>query len=541
MERLPLILHEDDDLLVIDKPAGWNTHAPDPYTGEGVYEWLRHREPRWAGLAILHRLDKVTSGILVFGKSARANRSLAAQFEQHRVGKRYRFLTAQAGPAGARIERAQIARRGDRYAITTGAGGLRAETRFRPGWSVGRWFAVEAEPLTGRTHQIRVQAAAAGFPVLGDALYGGEPHARVCLHATELTLEHPGSGAAVVFRSEPDFELSPRAAIRRAILDPAATEAHRWAHGEADGEPGWFVDRIGDWLLSQFEGPLGEVQTQRLGVWLRESGGAGAMHKQLSRQVRRLAPEQAAAQPVLGRAPDGAFTARENGLVFEFDFGAGYSVGLFFDQRDNRRRLLANYVGAGFPPPLSTDRPARVLNLFAYTCGFSVCAAQAGAQTLSLDLSRNYLDWGRRNFAHNGLDAAAHEFVFGDAFDWLRRFQRKGRQFDVVILDPPTFSTAKRGGRFRAETDYGDLVRAAARVLAPGGVLLACTNAATVSPPVFCGAVESGLHEAGRRIAARHYVPQPPDFPVSPGQPPHLKTLWLAVEQGVNTGARARA
>ena len=94
----PLVLHEDAHLLVIHKPAGWSTHAPDPYAGEGVYEWLRHREPRWASLAILHRLDKVTSGLLVFGLTPEANRDLTAAFTRREVHKTY--LLATRGPVG---------------------------------------------------------------------------------------------------------------------------------------------------------------------------------------------------------------------------------------------------------------------------------------------------------------------------------------------------------------------------------------------------------------------------------------------------------
>ena len=101
------------------------------------------------------------------------------------------------------------------------------------------------------------------------------------------------------------------------------------------------------------------------------------------------------------------------------------------------------------------------MNCFAYTCGFSVCAAKAGARTTSLDLSKKYLEWGKRNFALNGLDPAAHDFIYGDTFDWLRRLAKKGRAFDAVVLDPPTFSQSKEHGTFRAEKDYGKLVTAA--------------------------------------------------------------------------------
>lgn len=87
------MIFEDEHLLVVNKPAGMNTHAPSPYAGEGIYEWLKHREPRWATLAIIHRLDKETSGVLVFGKTTLANRSLTEQFTQHSIQKKYVLLT----------------------------------------------------------------------------------------------------------------------------------------------------------------------------------------------------------------------------------------------------------------------------------------------------------------------------------------------------------------------------------------------------------------------------------------------------------------
>src|ERR1700689_2919833 len=91
-----LLLFEDEHLLAVNKPAGLNTHAPSPFAGEGLYEWLKHREPRWAALAIIHRLDKETSGVMVFGKTQLANRSLTEQFTRHAIRKKYRLLTDRA-------------------------------------------------------------------------------------------------------------------------------------------------------------------------------------------------------------------------------------------------------------------------------------------------------------------------------------------------------------------------------------------------------------------------------------------------------------
>jgi len=170
-----------------------------------------------------------------------------------------------------------------------------------------------------------------------------------------------------------------------------------------------------------------------------------------------------------------------------------------------------------------------MLNTFAYTCAFSVCAARAGMRTTSLDLSRKYLAWGRRNFELNGLDSGGHEFVCGDVFDWLRRWRKKERAFEVVVLDPPTFSQSKEEGVFRAGKDYGRLVKAALPLLAGGGVLLAACNAARYAPGVFVETVRSAIRASDRAVLQEHYAPQPPDFPISREEPAYLKTFWVRV------------
>ena len=191
---VPCVIFEDEHLLVVAKPAGWNTHAPSPYAGEGIYDWLRHREPRWAPLAILHRLDKETSGLLVFGKTPLANRSLTEQFTRHRVRKKYLLLTDRAVPEKACTVKSSLLRLGDKYASRPG--GEMAETHFRPSHSKlnpQNLKLFEAEPRTGRTHQIRVHAAESGFPILGDVLYGGTASSRVFLHAAEIGFTHPAT------------------------------------------------------------------------------------------------------------------------------------------------------------------------------------------------------------------------------------------------------------------------------------------------------------------------------------------------------------
>jgi 23S rRNA (cytosine1962-C5)-methyltransferase len=548
-----LVLYEDGDLLVVNKPAGMNTHAPAPYAGEGLFEWLRHREPGWAGLSIVHRLDKQTSGVLLFSKTSRANRSLVEQFTCHKVQKQYLFLTDRPVPEDRFEVTSSLVRAGARYlSRPVHAGSAAATTRFRLRESKGKCALVEAEPLTGRTHQIRVHAAQVGLPILGDDLYGGGAGRRLCLHAARVELRHPADGRQLRFTVPVDFEAEVGLALRNAVIDSEETDAYRVIHGASDGWAGWYVDRLGSLWLSQSESGCGETERDRLkallghvsnappegaadldtGRAITPVAGAGSpavYHKILDRQVRRLDPSAACPRHWFGALTPGPQVVRENGLSFEVSVQEGYSVGLFLDQRDNRRRLLKQHVAASFPVLATPKAGPRLLNTFAYTCAFSVCAARAGMHTTSLDLSRKYLDWGRRNFGLNGLDASGHDFIYGDVFQWLKRLARKERRFDVILLDPPAFSQSKESGVFRAERDYPALVEAAVALLEPDGVIFASTNLARYAPEAFLADVRGAIEASGRKTMQEHYVPQPPDFPISPGEPAYLKTVWLRV------------
>jgi 23S rRNA (cytosine1962-C5)-methyltransferase len=286
------------------------------------------------------------------------------------------------------------------------------------------------------------------------------------------------------------------------------TEAFRLVDGEGDGMPDLWVDVLGrHWL----------VQAKSRGVpreWreLVETGICDSIWlKQLSREVRD------APVCVMGAAP-AAFEVMEMGMKMEIQPASGYSCGLFLDQRDNRARVRAAVRPGG-----------RVLNLFSYTCSFSVAAALGGASATSVDLNAGYLEWGKRNFGLNGLDPAAHHWIKGDSFDWLAAFAKKGKRFDGVILDPPTFSRGTKKRVFRVEQDYAELVTLAAAVVEPGGWLLACANTHRLDAMTFVAAVEAGLAQAGRR-SRREMAPLP--MPLDFTGPSYLKALWLEVTEG---------
>jgi 23S rRNA (guanine2445-N2)-methyltransferase / 23S rRNA (guanine2069-N7)-methyltransferase len=153
----------------------------------------------------------------------------------------------------------------------------------------------------------------------------------------------------------------------------------------------------------------------------------------------------------------------EGGLKFLVNFTDYLDTGLFLDHRKTRARLRELAKGKRF------------LNLFCYTGAATVYAAAGGAAaTTSVDMSRTYLDWAKRNLSVNGL-AGAHEFVRADCLAWMA--EAPAGEYDLVFLDPPTFSNSKRmDHEFDVQRDHVELIRAAVRLLAPAGLLVFSTN-----------------------------------------------------------------
>ncbi len=270
---------------------------------------------------------------------------------------------------------------------------------------------------------------------------------------------------------------------------PEETTAFRVIDGEADGYPNLFVDRFGDrTLISTRDRDIPRPLLQQI-----VSDPCPVYHKRLDQDDKH--------PPIaIAHADDDTplqFTVLEQGVRFLIDMGAGYSQGIFLDQRDNRRRVR------------EASRPGmRVLNTFAYTGAFSVYAALGGATTTTLDLAQPCLDWAKENFILNELDPAQHYFCKGDTLHWLDRFSRQGRSFHGIILDPPTFSRDKNGKVFRVERHYGDLVTKAMSCLEPGGWILCTTNCRKLSHRDF----KTMVADAAPHATLRH-DPMPFDFP----------------------------
>lgn len=543
------ILHEDADLLVVDKPPGMPCQSLDPSHPDDVAfraaQFLRLRDGRTPAFGIHQRLDRLTSGVYLLAKSDRANKSLAAQFEMRTVRKEY--VAAVTGYRGGkrRLEHRLTDLEQGRVRVTdpNDVHGKKASCEVVPIEKRGERSLLGVTLHTGRTHQIRVQLAAIGAPIAGDALYGSHAAPRLMLHASALGIEHPANGQPIVFRSkvpalfkrwldgQDTIPLSDETALHGALErafraraslyeardDDRRIEAYRLFHGEADGAAGLAVDVYGDHLVAHlYEDLSPEVEAGVLDA-VHGLGFAGVYLKRRPAQANTVGDTRtevlAPSHPLRGRAAPPDFVIREHGVPYEVRLGDGLSTGLFLDQRDNRRRVRDFAPGR------------RVLNLFAYTCGFS-CAAGAGdaASVVSVDASASALAWGERNYALGGY-RGDHRVIRSDVFAYLDAARAAGERFDLIVCDPPTYSTTKTS-RWSSGGDWVGLARRVLELVDTGGIAFFCSNDRRMSEKAFRGHVRTAQRELDLDGDVRSYD-MPSDHPLAVGSSPTMKTVRL--------------
>ncbi len=213
------IIYEDEHLLVVDKPAGLPV-LPDGWEEDAPY-LVKSLEEKYGKIFIVHRLDKITSGVMVFARDAETHRLLSLQFEGHEAEKTYHALVEGNPKWEEKTARHPLrANVGHKHrTMVDDKNGKPSETRFRvlkryparPEKGRQASALIEARPMTGRTHQIRVHAYALGHPLVGDVLYGAQETygiARPMLHAQSLSFIHPATNEGVKFTAPhpPDFE-----------------------------------------------------------------------------------------------------------------------------------------------------------------------------------------------------------------------------------------------------------------------------------------------------------------------------------------------
>lgn len=300
--------------------------------------------------------------------------------------------------------------------------------------------------------------------------------------------------------------------LRKLLGIDAVSNAYRVIHAEGDGLPGMVADRYGDLIA---------IEAFTLGMFQRSEAIAKLLCEELgvSKWVvhpgpRTLEQEGFVAEPFSAEGVRGRTTVEEHGLKFDIDLAGGHKTGFFCDQRDNRDRFAKFCAGK------------RVLDLCCYTGGFSISALVKGqaAEVTGVDLDEKAVEQARRNARLNRVNT---RFAHADAFPWVRDAIRTGKQYDVVMCDPPRFISSQdevEEGRGK----YFDLNRLAMQVVAPGGIFVTCSCSGLIAPEDFSRLIVGAI-PPGRfgQIIAR--TGAGPDHPVASNCPEteYLKAIWM--------------
>ncbi|NVB36849.1 class I SAM-dependent rRNA methyltransferase [Pseudenhygromyxa sp. WMMC2535] len=310
-------------------------------------------------------------------------------------------------------------------------------------------------------------------------------------------------------------------AHRERYVDEGFAGASRLIHADGDGFPGLAVDRYGEFLLVYKYAAAVDAYLDQLLPLLEQEFAPGGIY--LQDRTRSVSAEDSQKRPpaahLAGKAAPPEFEVEEDGLRFLIDVTAPVSPGLFLDLREGRRMLERVAKGK------------RVLNLFSFTGALALRAVRGGAvDVTNVDAAARSHARCRQNLAASNMDPEACEALTGDVFKHLERFRQRERSFDLVVVDPPPFSTVK-GSTFSALEHWNQLAEAIVRVVEPGGEILAVANAASLTEEEFLGAIGEGSQAAGRSARVIAECGLPPDFPVLAAFPEgkYLKVKLLTV------------
>lgn len=311
------------------------------------------------------------------------------------------------------------------------------------------------------------------------------------------------------------------AALVRAHLEETKTTGYRLVHGENDGLPGLIIDRYADTLVLKLYTPAWIPHLKIFCDALKQINPASHLILRLNRSLEKQTEflhGLSDGMTITHLTPPSLILFQENGLTFEADPIHGQKTGFFLDQRDNRARV----------EKLSKNKT--VLNVFAYTGGFSVYAARGGAkEVVSVDVSAPAIEAAIRNMKHNQhfpiVASARHETFAEDAFEVPALMQSQKRLFDVVILDPPMFAQSEKqtAGALSA---YRKLTQLGLSVLRKGGTLVQASCSSRVDSDSFFESIHRSAQEAGRGLKEIERTGHAVDHPIRFAEGAYLKCLF---------------
>ena len=306
---------------------------------------------------------------------------------------------------------------------------------------------------------------------------------------------------------------------RRRNLFDSQTNGYRLCNGESDGWPGLVLDRYDSTLVLKIYTTVWLPRLSEIVELIAEQVPHTHLILRLSRNIQDKALPFTDGQTLRGPTLLEPVVFLESGIRFEIDGVRGQKTGFYLDQRENRRLVE------------SLARGRRVLNAFSFSGGFSLYAARGGAVSVTdLDISPHALAAADRNFALNIHDPAIarcrHASVKTDVFDWLNSPTVAPQSFDLIILDPPSLAR-RESERAQAIRAYGRLVQSAIGLLAPKGILVACSCSAHVSTPEFLEAVKNAATQSGRPFTELRTTGHAADHPATFPEADYLKAIYL--------------
>lgn len=289
--------------------------------------------------------------------------------------------------------------------------------------------------------------------------------------------------------------------LRHTWVDQDRTSAHRLIHAESDNLPGLIVDRYNDTLVMQILSAGIERWRDEIVTILADTLSPDSIYERSDVAVRELEGLPERTGLLFGSLPDQPMVIIENELQFKVDLAAGQKTGFYLDQRENRQ--FCRDIAKG----------NAVLNCFAFTGGFTVYALAGGATSaLSIDSSEEAIALAKENVTQNQLPAEKCDWIMGDVFEELRLLRDQGRQFDLVILDPPKFAPTASQAQ-KAARGYKDINLYGFKLLKPGGVLMTFSCSGGIDASFFQKIVADAALDAEVDARILYRLTQAPDHP----------------------------
>jgi len=318
------------------------------------------------------------------------------------------------------------------------------------------------------------------------------------------------------------FEERIRTAIklRETLIDPQSTSAYRLIHAESDRLPGLIVDRYNETLVMQILSAGIEHWREEITDILIKLINPNGIYERSDVAVRGLEGLEERVGALCGKIPQRPILINENGIKFKVDLQGGQKTGFYLDQRDNRQFCRA----------IAQDKS--VLNCFAYTGGFTAYALAGGAESvLSIDSSVEAIHLAKENVLLNQGSLENCEWIVGDVFEELRTLRDGGRQFDLVILDPPKFAPTASQAK-QAARGYKDINLYGFKLLKPGGTLMSFSCSGGIDELFFQKIVADAALDAEVDAQILYRLSQSPDHPTHLAFPEGTYLKGLVVRTG---------